>query len=120
MFILFFSDNTNIPNLKRAILKVLTSQHAALCRLCTHNLKAFADEMFSVHLLSEEVHRSPTFNGIIDEFKSAMAFMREYSQLNDHCAKLLSVFTALGGSFIEAASYLREEWIKVGIELNVN
>ena len=116
---LFFTDNFNIPYLIQGIHKVLASHHAALSNLCRNNLNALADLMFEAHLITTAVHRSPTFNNIIDEFKSAMEFMKECSQLKDHCAKFLSVFTKLGGSFTVAASSLRGEWIDVGIQLNV-
>ena len=76
--------------------------------------------MYSTNLITTAVNRSPTFNDIIDDFKSAMLFMREHSQLKDHCAKFLSVFTKLGSGFTVAASSLRGEWIDVGIQLNVD
>ena len=81
--------------------------------------------MYSDGLINSEVQRSPSFDGIISEFKSAMEFIEIRSELEEHCIKFLSVFTKLGGSFIRAAKALKEDWIKVcrtecGLELKLN
>ena len=70
--------------------------------------------MFAAGLINKEVQKSPSFDGIIGEFKAALSFMRRRSQIETHCAKFLSVFTKLGGSFIIAGSVLQEDWIEVG------
>ena len=98
---LFFSDNFNIPYLIQSIIEVLTRHHVSLCDLYTHKLNTLADEMYSTHLITTKVHRSLTFNDIINDFKSAMVFKREHSQFKDHCAKFLSVFTKLGGHKVD-------------------
>ena len=72
---LFSSDNFNIPYLIQSIIEVLIRHHISLCDLYTHKLNALSDEMYSSHLITTKVHRSPTFNDIIDDFKSAMVFM---------------------------------------------
>ena len=65
--------------------------------------------MYSAGLINSEVQRSPSFDGIISEFKLAMEFIGECSELENHCIKFLSVFTKLGGSFIKAAEALKED-----------
>ena len=81
--------------------------------------------MYSAGLINSEVQRSPSFDGIISEFKLAMGFIGECSELEEHCIKFLSVFTELGGSFTRAAKALKEDGVKVcriecGIELKLN
>ena len=70
--------------------------------------------MYTAGLINKEVQRSPSFDDIISEFKSAMAFMRTPSQLENHCVDFLSVFARLGGSFAKAGNILKEDWIEVG------
>ena len=81
--------------------------------------------MYSAGLINNQVQRSPSFNGIISEFISAMEFIRIPSEIEEHCIKFLSVFTKLGGSFTRAAKVLKEDWVKVcrtecGLELKLN
>ena len=81
--------------------------------------------MYSAGLINSEVQRSPSFDGIISEFKLAMEFIEIRSELEEHCIKFLSVFTQLGGSFIRAAKTIKEDWVKVcrtecGLELKLN
>ena len=81
--------------------------------------------MYTAGLISRELQKSPSFDGIIDEFISAMEFMRTCSELQEHCVKFLSAIAKLEGSFIRAANVLKEDWIEVartecGLELKLN
>ena len=118
-------SDTDINNLRHLIDEVLTTHYADLRDLSTTCLEAFATEMFAAHLINKEVQKSPSFDGIIGEFKAALNFMRRRSQIETHCAKFLLVFTKLGGSFIIAGSVLQEDWIEIGrtkygLELQLN
>ena len=74
---------------------VLTQVFYKLLRdliLSTSCLETLASEMYTAGLINREVQRSPSFDGIIGEFKAAMEFMRRGSELEEHCVKFLSVF----------------------------
>ena len=70
--------------------------------------------MYTAGLINIEVQRSPSFDGIINEFKSGMAFFRRPTELENHCIKFLTVFAKLGGSFTIAGNAIKEDWIEVG------
>ena len=82
--------------------------------LSTSCLETLASEMYTAGLINREVQRSPSFDGIIGEFKAAVEFMRRGPELEEHCVKCLSVFNELGGSFAVASRALQEDWINIG------
>ena len=110
---------TDISKLRHLVIDVLTKRHAQLCDSSRHCLPALASKMFSAGLISSEVQRSPSFNGIIDEFKSGMSFIMERSELEDHCIKFLRACIEIRGTIAKAARALQKDWKEVGIELNM-
>ena len=76
--------------------------------------------MHSVHLINEEVQRSPTFFGIIDEFTVGMSLLRSHSMLEEHCAKFLTICIDLGGSIEKVGRILHDEWVEFGMKLDID
>ena len=111
---------TNVPKLRHLVIDVLTKRHAQLCDSSRTCLPALASKMFAAGLISSEVQRSPSFNGIIDEFKSGMSFVTEKSELENHCIKFLRACIEIRGAIAMAARALQKDWKEVGMELNID
>ena len=64
---------------------------------------------------------NPSVDGFISEFKASLKFLKEVSQVKDHCKKFLKAFIAVGGSYATAANALHKDWIEaVNNQLNVS
>ena len=67
----------------------------------------FADELFSVHLISDHVKSSPSYDAISNEVMSAMNFQRNPSKLVNHSVLFLK--TKLGPPQQFAATSIADE-----------
>ena len=106
--------------MRRLIEGALTKRHAQLIDSSRRCLPSLASKMFAASLISNEVQRSPSFNGIIDEFKAGMSYITEQSELEDHCIKFLRACTDERGAIAKAARTLQKDWKESGMELNVD
>ena len=111
---------TDISKLRRLVIDVLTKRHAQLCESSRNCLAALASKMFSAGLISSEVQRSPSFNGIVDELKSGMSFITERSELENYCTKFLRACIEIRGAIAMAARALQKDWKEVGMDLNTD
>ena len=119
-FSLLLAAVTDVPKLRRLIEGALTKRHAQLSDSSRRCLLVLASKMFSAGLISSEAHWSPSFNGIIDEFKSGMSFITERSELEDHCTKFLRACIEIRGAIAMAARALQKDWKEMGMELNID
>ena len=111
---------TSVPKLRHLVIDVLTKRDAQLCDSSRTCLPALASKMFPAGLVNDEDQQSPSFNGIINEFKSGMIFIMEQSELEDHCIKFLRACIEIRGSIAMAARALQKDWKEVGMELNID
>ena len=111
---------TDVTKLRHSVIDVLTKRHAQLRDSSISCLPALASKMFAAGLINSETQRSPSFNGIIDEFKAGMSFMTERSELEDHCTKFLRACIDIRGAIAMAARALQKDWKEVGMELNMD
>ena len=111
---------TDVSKLRLLIIDVLTKRHAQLCESSRNCLSELASKMYAAGVISNEVQRSPSFNGIIDEFKAGMSFITEQSELKDYCTKFLRVCIDIKGAIAMAARALQKDWKEVGMELNMD
>ena len=69
----------------------------------------FADELFSVHLISDHVKSSPSYDAISNEVMSAMNFQRNPSKLVSHSVLFLKTLSKLGPPQHFAATSIADE-----------
>ena len=105
--------------MKQIIDRVLVSQHAVLTRLPKTSLLTLANELYSSNLVSVSVIEEPSMNNCIEEFKSCLVFVEEYSEIQNYCNKFIQSLTAVGGPYKLAGDKLKQEW-KSGIETELN
>ena len=89
---------------------VLVSHYAALNSLKT-SLSDLASQLYVAHLISDEVRETRSMEKFITEFKASFYFLREISEVQDHCKNFLKAFIAVRGSYYNAAKFLRQKWI---------
>ena len=104
---------------------VLVSHYAALNSLPKKSLTGLVNQLYTAKLISNEVREAPSMEECIDEFKASLSFMREVSQVEEHCQQFLSSFVAVRGSYAKAAKFLGEDWIKaikneLRLDFNIN
>ena len=61
--------------------KVFTQNFERLQNTIRYSIKSLADKMFTNSLISDEVHRSPTFQNIFDEFIAGMEVTTTINEL---------------------------------------
>ena len=77
------------------------------------SLSNVADELLQAGIISKSVHKSPTYDNIIDSFLSGLTFIRKQSDLKNECDTFLSALSNIGGPVARAADMLRDEWDQV-------
>ena len=82
-------------------------------------LEMLADKMYSVRLINEAVQKSPKFPDIIDEFTVGMNVLKTQSMLEKHCAMFLTICIDLGGSIEKVGRNLHDEWVKLGMKIDI-
>ena len=97
--------------------EVFTQNFEQLQNTSRYSLNSLADKMFTNSLISDDVHRSPTFQSIFDEFIAGMEVTTTLNELKDHCLKFLKACTEVGGPIVKAADILQKDLINRGIEL---
>ena len=110
----------NVPKLRHSVVDVLAKRHAQLRDSSRNCLPALASNMYAAGLISNETQWSPSFKGIIDEFKAGMSFITERSELEDYCTKFLRACIDIRGAIAMAARALQKDWKEVGMELNMD
>ena len=94
--------------------EVFTQNFEQLQNTSRYSLNSLADKMFTNSLISDDVHRSPTFQSIFDEF---IAGMEVTTTLNDHCLNFITACTEVGGPIAMAGDKLRKDLVNKGMKL---
>ena len=94
--------------------EVFTQNFERLQNTSRCSLKSLADKMFTNSLISDDVHRSPTFQSIFDEFTAGMEVT---TTLKDHCLKFITACTDVGGPIAMAGDKLQKDLINKGMKL---
>ena len=105
-------DITDMLKLKLLIATKLNENYARLCELIETCLQHVTRERFQAKLISGGDRDNSTPENILKEFREGMDWIRNQSDMEDHCKKFLEVFNRIGGTFILAAKSLKEDWCK--------
>ncbi|XP_019858950.1 PREDICTED: uncharacterized protein LOC109587154, partial [Amphimedon queenslandica] len=100
----------DITAVKQKIKKVMNENHADFAGLLQFSLVHVANKLFEVHIIPEEVQKSPTYDAIATSFLSLMNLLDSKSDLEKHCVKYLEALSSVGGPIEFAANLLREKW----------
>ena len=95
--------------LKEEIQRIFNEHFADLNQLLKNIIQVFADELFSVHLISDHVKSSPSYDAISNEVMSAMNFQKNPSKLVSHSVLFLKTMSKLGPPQQFAATSIADE-----------
>ena len=86
-----------------------------------NSLKEVSAELFASRLISNGTKRQPSYEAIITDFLSGLAFKKTLPLIIQHCEKFFSVFYKLGGPFADAGDSLKQSIIEtVRKKLSIN
>ena len=91
---------------------VLDSNYAKVQRAIKTSLEMIAAELFSKRIITDETKGAPTYQKIIDEFRSQLDLADSLEKLQELCQNFLRAIASQGGSAKAAADRLRDEWKK--------
>ena len=77
-----------------------------------NSLQEVSAELFTSRLISNGTKRKPSYEAIITDFLSGLAFKKTLPRIIQHCEKLFSVFYRLGGPFADAGDSLKQSIIE--------
>lgn len=104
--------------------KVLQEQSANLTKLLSNCLSSVATELFSNNLITDYVHRNPTYQSVIDDYNNGMKY-KSVPELEKHCQLFLDSLSGQGGPVKDAAKALARYWKEevnkeLGIDFKLN
>ena len=103
------------------IKEVFSVDFAELMTVVENSLQEVSAELFASHLISNGTKRKPSYEAIITDFLSGLAFKKTLPLIIQHCEKLFSVFYRLGGPFVDAGDSLKQSIIEIVKEkLSIN
>ena len=112
MYYILTSGN-ELNAVKKKLKDVFIDNQVPLKRVFQLSLSSISHELYQVRIITQAVHKSPTYDGIIGSFISGISFIDSLSQLEERCNKFLSALSNVGGPVARAANKLREEWDRV-------
>ena len=95
--------------MRSCVKEVFTQNFERLHNTSRNSLNSLADKMFTNSLISDDVHRSPSFQNIFDEFIAGMEVTTTPHELQDHCCKFITACTDVGGPIKKAAELLQKD-----------
>ena len=86
------------------------NNQVALKKVFSLSLQSIADQLLQIGIISQDIHRSPSYDDIIGSFLAGLIFIDSQSVFKEHCNKFLSALSQVGGPVTFAVSMLRKEW----------
>ena len=74
------------------------------------SLNSIANELFQAGIITQDIHRSPTYDDIIRCFLAGLDFICEQSNLQGQCEKFLTALSNVGGPVALASAVIQREW----------
>ena len=114
-----------IDDVQDCIASVVDRNYSRLNKLFEGGMKTISLELFSAGIITIDVQKEPTFEGILSCFRAGFAFKSEVHELEHYCTCFFKAFYKAGGPFTEAADKLKAEIVsdvknKFGIEMKIN
>ena len=77
------------------------------------SLGSISDQLLQVDIITQEIHRSPSYDDIIGSFLAGITFIDNLDEVKGQCDKFLSALSNVGGPVAFAVNMLRREWDQV-------
>ena len=102
-------DN-DLDIVKEKVKDVLVKNQVDLKEAFRLSLQSIADQLLQVGIISQDIHRSPSYDDIIGSFLAGLTFISNDAKLMERCDMFLSALSNVGGPVADAVDMLREEW----------
>ena len=112
MYYILTSGN-ELNAVKQKLEDVFIDNQVPLKKAFQLSLRSVSDELYQARIITQDIHKSPTYDDIIGSFISGISFIDNLSQLEERCDKFLSALSNVGGPVADAADMLRKEWDRV-------
>ena len=77
------------------------------------SLSSISDQLLQVDIITQDIHRSPSYDDIIGSFLAGITFIDNLDEVKGQCDKFLSALSNVGGPVAFAVNMLRREWDQV-------
>ena len=101
---------SDLDIVKGKVKDVLIKNRVSLKEAFRLSLQSIADQLLQVGIISQDIHRSPSYDDIIGSFLAGLTFINTRSVLMDQCNKFLSALSNVGGPVTFAVNMLKKEW----------
>ena len=102
-----------IESAKDKLIEVLNSNVVAFRGVCESSLNSIGDQMVQLHLITDEVRRNISYDGIISSFTATMQIKTNPEELKRHCLKFIFALNAVGGPVSEVAQTILHAWTNI-------
>uniref|UniRef100_A0A1X7T8Y9 Uncharacterized protein n=1 Tax=Amphimedon queenslandica TaxID=400682 RepID=A0A1X7T8Y9_AMPQE len=100
----------DIETIKKKLGDVLQSRQVAFNNIFDLSMGSIANEFYQVGIITQDVHRSPTYDTIIRYFLASISIIGTQSEIEKECGKFLTALCNVGGPVARAADVLKEDW----------
>ena len=100
----------DLKTIKKRLGDVLRSHQVNLNDIFNLSMSSIANELYQVGIITQDVHRSPTYDTIIQSFLVSVKLLRSQPEVENKCNKFLTALSNVGGPVADAADMLREDW----------
>ena len=109
----------------KALEQVLTDNYVSLHGIFQETIGDISNELRQAGIITQAVHKSPSYNAIICQFVGGMNFISTQEELEEYCKVFITALTNVGGPLTRAALMVKQKWIdtvkqELGIELQLN
>ena len=83
-------------------------------------LETFADSLYSLDVITDDLHDNPAYNEIEKQFTLYLGCLSEKEEIEEHCTHFIRSLMSVGGPMKGVAVKLRNEWVRgVSDELHI-
>ena len=77
------------------------------------SLSSISDQLLQAGIITQDIHRSPSYDDIIDSFLAGLYFIDNLDEVKGQRDKFLCALSNVGGPVAFAVNMLRREWDQV-------
>ena len=105
-----YIGTSDLDIVKEKIKDVLVKNQVSLKEAFRLSLQSISDQLLQVGIISQDIHRSPSYDDIIGSFLAGLTFIRRQSKLKERCNTFIAALSNVGGPVADAVDMLKEEW----------
>ena len=115
-----YIDASDLDIVKGKVKDILIKNQVSLKEAFRLSLQSISDQLLQVGIISQDIHRSPSYDDIIGSFLAGLTFIDGQSMLIDQCNTFLSALSiSVGGPVTFAVNMLKRngKWIVINMTI---